>query len=172
MMENSTSPAVHSALPDIVDKPEDTPRSYERVRRFTSLGVLSLPLVLATMVTPISASRDVFPVAKDRTAFAEEAREEEWSSLLSDTIYPFEEASQVSDAEVANRTRLALLARQYEAGKLSIEEEARMAIVAERVRRLIPRIGVEDFEVLEGILEEAQRIESADIERRRRLGIE
>ena len=53
-----------------------------------------------------------------------------------------------------------------------MEEEARLAIVVERVRRFIPRVTVEDFETLEGILEEAQRIESADIERRRRLGIE
>jgi hypothetical protein len=124
------------------------------------------------MVTPMTASRDPFPVAQDRTAFAEEARAEEWSELLLDTMSPFEEVSQVSEGEVANRTRLALLARQYEAGRLSIEEEARLAIVAERVRRLIPRVTAEDFEVLEGILEEAQRIESADIERRRRLGIE
>ena len=171
-MENSTPPAVHSALPDIGDKPEDTPRSVERVRRFTSLGVLSLPLALATMVTPIAASHDPFPVAQDRTAFAEEIRAEEWSSLPPHTMSPFEEASQVSEAELANRTRLVLLARQYEAGRLSMEEEARLAIVAERVRRFIPRVTAEDFETLEGILEEAQHIESADIERRRRLGIE
>jgi len=133
-MENSTPPAVHSALPDIGDKPEDTPRSVERARRFTSLGVLSLPLALATMVT---ASHDPFPGAQDRTAFAEEARAEEWSSLPPNTMSPFEEASQVSEAEVANRTRLVLLARQYEAGRLSMEEEARLAIVAERARRFI-----------------------------------
>jgi hypothetical protein len=171
-MENSTPPVVYSALPDIGDKPEDTPRSVESARRFTSLGVFSLPLALATMVTPIAASHDPFSVAQDRTAFAEEARAEEWSSLPPDTMSPFEEASQVSEAEVANRTRLALLARQYEGGRLSMEEEARLAIVAERVRRFIPRVTVEDFEMIEGILEEAQRIESADIERRRRLGIE
>jgi hypothetical protein len=80
--------------------------------------------------------------------------------------------SEVSDAEAANHTRLTLLARQYVAGKLSIEEEARLAIVAERVRRLIPRVTVEDFEALERILEEAEHIESTDIERRQRLGID
>ena len=103
-MENSTPPVVYSALPDIGDKPEDTPRSVESARRFTSLGVFSLPLALATMVTPIAASHDPFSVAQDRTAFAEEARAEEWSSLPPDTMSPFEEASQVSEAEVANRT--------------------------------------------------------------------
>ncbi len=91
---------------------------------------------------------------------------------LSDTMSAAEEASQVSEAEVANRTRLALLARQYEAARLSIEEEARLAIVTERVRRLIPRVTVDDFEALEAILEDAERIKSADIERRRRLGID
>ena len=58
------------------------------------------------------------------------------------------------------------------ARKLSIEEEARLAIVAERVRRFIPRVTIEDFEELERMLEEAERIESVDIERRRRLGID
>lgn len=171
-MEDSTPPVFHSALPDIADKPEDTPRSVERDRRITALGVWALPLALATMVTPMTTAREPFPVAQDRTAFAEEARAEELPLALPDTMSPAEEASQVSEAEVANRTRLALLARQYEAARLSIEEETRLAIVTERVRRLIPRVIVDDFEALQAILEDAERIESADIERRRRLGID
>jgi hypothetical protein len=74
--------------------------------------------------------------------------------------------------DVHNRTRLELLARQYVSGELSPEEEARLAIVSERVRRLIPRVTTEDFEMLERILEDANQIEAEDIERRRRLGIE
>jgi hypothetical protein len=172
MMEDATAPAIHSALPDITDKPEDTPRSVERDRRFTVLGVLALPLALVTIGTPTTASREPFPVARDRTAFAEEARAEELLLPLSDTMSAAEEASQVSEADVANRTRLALLARQYEAARLSIEDEARLAIVTERVRRLIPRVTVDDFEALQAILEDAERIRLADIERRRRLGID
>jgi len=91
---------------------------------------------------------------------------------MPDAMVPVEEALQISEAEIANRTRLALLARHYEAARLSIEEEARLAIVTELVRRLIPRVTVDDFEALQVILEEAERIESADIERRRRLGID
>ena len=74
--------------------------------------------------------------------------------------------------DVHNRTRLELLARQYVSGELSPEEEARLAIVSERVRHLIPRVTTEDFEMLERILEDANQIEAEDIERRRRLGIE
>jgi hypothetical protein len=171
-MEDATAPALHSALPDIADKPEDTPRSVERDRRITALGVLALPLALATMGTPTTASREPFPVARDRTAFAEEARAAELPLLVPDTMFPVEEAFQISEAEMANRTRLALLARQYEASRFSIEEEARLVIVTERVRRLIPRVTVEDFEALQAILEDVEHIESADIERRRRLGID
>jgi hypothetical protein len=171
-MEDSTAPTFHSALPDIADKPEDTPRSIERDRRITTLGVLAFPLALTTMVTPMMASREPFPVAQDRTAFAEGATAEELPLPFPYTPSAVEEESQISEADVANRTRLTLLARQYEAARLTIEEEARLAIVTERVRRLIPRLTVDDFEALQAILEDAERIGSADIERRRRLGIE
>jgi hypothetical protein len=55
---------------------------------------------------------------------------------------------------------------------LSTEDEARLIIVSERVRRLIPRVTVEDFEALAHMLEDVQHIELADIDRRRRLGID
>jgi hypothetical protein len=171
-MQDATPPAFHSALPDIVDKPEDTPRSVERDRHIAVLGVLALPLALATMGTPTTTSREPFPVAQDRTALVEEALADELPLPVSDTLFPPAEAFQISEAEIANRTRLALLGRQYEEARLSIEEEARLAIVTERVRRLIPRVTVDDFEALQTILEEAERIESADVERRRRLGLE
>jgi hypothetical protein len=123
------------------------------------------------MTTPMTASRDPFLISQNMTALAEEARGQELSSLLPITMSLSEEASQVSEADAANRTRLALLARQYLARRLSIEEEARLAIVSERVRRLLHRVTVEDFEALKRILEEAEHIETAHIERRR-LGID
>lgn len=169
-MEDSTAPAFPSALPDIVDTPEDTPRSVERDRRISAVGALAFPLALATMVTPMTATPEPFAVVGDSTACAEEARAEELPVPLPNTLSPVAETSRGSEADVANHTRLALLARQYEAARLSTEEEARLAIVTERVRRLIPRITVDDFEALQDILEEAERIESADVERRRRLG--
>ena len=170
-MESSTAPVFLSALPDIAEKPEDTPSSVGRERRIPSMGALALPLALATMMTSLTVSGDPLLVLHDRTALAEEARGEELSLLPPAATSSFEEVSQGSEAEAANRTRLALLARQYVTGKLSMEDEARLAIVAERVRRFIPRVTVEDFEALERILEETERIASADIERRR-LGID
>jgi hypothetical protein len=81
-----------------------------------------------------------------------------------------EQAPKISQADAANRARLELLARQY-VNKLSLEEDARLSIVTERVRRLIPRVTVEDFETLERIAERLQRIGSDDADRRNRLGI-
>jgi len=124
------------------------------------------------MVTPMTSARELFPIVGDSTAFAEESKEEGLALPAPDTISAGEEAFQVSEADVANRTRLALLARHYEAARLSIEEEARLAIVTERVRHLIPRVTEDDFEALQAILEDVERIKSADIERRRRLGID
>jgi hypothetical protein len=171
-MEDSTAPALPSALPNIVDKPEDTPRSVERDRHISAFGALAFPLALATMGTPMTAAPEPFLVEGDRTAFIEEARAEELSVPLPDPLSTGVDTPRGTEVDVANRTRLILLARQYEAARLSTEEEARLAIATERIRRLIPRVTVDDFEALQAILEEAEHIESADVERRRRLGID
>ncbi len=80
-----------------------------------------------------------------------------------------EAAAEASPAESANESRLALLAREYVAGQLSTEEAARLAIVSERVRRLIPRVTLRDFEELEGIGRELKKIESDNVEIQRRI---
>jgi hypothetical protein len=80
-----------------------------------------------------------------------------------------EPRSVVSPADSANQSRLELLAREYVAGQLSTEESARVAIVSERVRRLIPRVTLEDFERLEAIGRELKEIESDNAELRRRI---
>ena len=168
-MESLTSPELLSALPEITDKPEDTPRPAGRERRLLPMGLLAFTLT-SGVITPIMGFREPLAEARDMTALIEERRSENRPSLLSST--PPYEALQISEAEAANRARLELLARKYVSQKLSTEEEARLAIVSERVRRLIPRVTVEDFEVLANILEDAEQIELRDIERRRRLGIE
>jgi hypothetical protein len=171
MTEALTSPELLSALPEIAEQPEDTPRSVGRERRIPTVGVLARAFA-PIMATPIMSGSDPFAVSQDMTVLVEEERGEGSSLHLPVNMFFHEQFSQVPEAETANHTRLELLARQYVAGQLSTEEEARLAIVSERVRRLIPRVTVEDFEVLERILEEAASIESADIERRRRLGID
>ena len=76
-----------------------------------------------------------------------------------------------SDAEATNRSRLELLARRYVTKQLSPEEDARLAILTERIRRLIPRVTIEDFERLESMAEESEAIRIRNEERRRRLAI-
>ena len=170
-MEPATSLALSSALPDIVEHPEDTPQSVGRERRASQIGAFLLALPPMVM-TPMLASSDPFRSQNDRTALVEEKNIEEPPPLPSAITAMPEHLSQNSEADVANRTRLALLARQYVAGTLSTEEEARLAIVSERVRRFIPRVTVEDFEMLGHMLEEAQQIELADMARWKRLGID
>jgi len=135
------------------------------------MGVLALTLT-SGMMTPMMGFSDPFVDSQDMTPFAEERRIEEFPSGMPSIAPLHREIPQISEAEAANRARLELLARQYIARQLSTEEEARLAIVSERVRRLIPRVTAEDFEALENIREEAKRIESVDIERRQRLGID
>jgi hypothetical protein len=170
-MDASTSPELLSVLPPIADKPEDTPRPVESERRRLPMRVLALTLTSGVM-TPMMGFQDPFIGPQDMTPFAEERRAEEGPPLMPPITSLHKEVSQVPEAEATNHARLELLARRYVARQLSMEEEARFAIVSERVHRLIPRVTAADFEALESILEEAQRIESADIERRHRLGID
>lgn len=80
-----------------------------------------------------------------------------------------EPPEELSAADIANQSRLELLARKYVSGQLSTEESARLAIVSERVRRLIPRVTLQDFERLEGLGMELKQIESNNADLRRRI---
>lgn len=64
----------------------------------------------------------------------------------------------LSQADTDNQIRLQLLARSYVNKKLSNEDQARLAIASESVRRLIPRVTAEDYERLEEILIDVKRI--------------
>jgi hypothetical protein len=168
-MDTVTASDLRSALPEIAEKPEDTPNAIGREQRPSLRGTLALALAPMVM-TPLLAFREPFLEASDMTPLVEE-RPLEGVSLPLVALTPSPEHTPESEAESTNRTRLALLARQYGAGALTTEEEARLAIASERVRHLIPRITAEDFEALADILEVAHRIEVADIARRHRLGI-
>ena len=97
---------------------------------------------------------------------------EEWGgSIPSEQHEEAEGHSQNEETEVANRDRLVLLARQYESKKFSAEEEARLAILTERVRRLIPRVTEKDFEVLEELAVDLNKIKKETSELYRRIGI-
>lgn len=57
-----------------------------------------------------------------------------------------------------NRNRLALLARKYGKNPLSREEDARLAILTDTLRRLIPRVTTEDFQKLKAIASRVKEI--------------
>lgn len=74
----------------------------------------------------------------------------------------------------ANYERVALLARKYvakEKEKFSDEENARLAIVTERVRKLLPAVTVKEYEALEGVLNIVQEARKADKALRERVGM-
>lgn len=79
----------------------------------------------------------------------------------------------ISDvAEKANAARVELLARKYAGTEgLSKEDNARFAIVTERIRQLLPAVTAEDYERLEQVLETVRGFESADNLVRVKLGI-
>ena len=77
-----------------------------------------------------------------------------------------------SEVESAVSDRITLLAREYVSRELSTEDEARLKIATEKVRKLIPRVTAEDVEALNEILEEVEELEKQGNEQRKRLGID
>jgi hypothetical protein len=68
--------------------------------------------------------------------------------------------------------RVALLARKFALkDKFSDEDNARLAIVTERVRKLLPAIRVEEYEILAGVLATIKTVAEDDLALRKRLGI-
>jgi hypothetical protein len=70
----------------------------------------------------------------------------------------------------ATEDRVQLLARKYVAkDKFSDEESARLAIVTERVRKLLPAVTTQEFEALEQVLTSLRDISKANANLRDRL---
>jgi hypothetical protein len=67
-----------------------------------------------------------------------------------------------SEIEAASEVRLTLLAQKYE-GTSTKEDNARLAILTQRIRRLSPRITVDDLAVMTVVTDGIEKI-SADIE--------
>lgn len=82
------------------------------------------------------------------------------------------EAESVSAIDKTNSDRVELLARKYAAkDQLSSEESARLAIVTERLRQLLPSVTVNDYGRLDSMLQTVRKIDSADIAAREKLGL-
>lgn len=72
-----------------------------------------------------------------------------------------------------NSARIVLLARKYVAeGTISDEQNARLAIVTERVRKLLPAVTIQEFEVLEDVLARVRDISESDRKIRLSLGLD
>jgi hypothetical protein len=81
-----------------------------------------------------------------------------------------EEPQPEKPAERTYEDRVQLLARKYVAReKFSPEESARLAIVTERVRKLLPAVSAAEYEALEKSLEEANDISATNAALRARL---
>jgi hypothetical protein len=74
-------------------------------------------------------------------------------------------------SETTNRDRVTLLAKKYAQKYFSKEDEARLAIVTERIRLLMPRVTMDDFEQLAEIAGEIKRINELDNKLRNELGL-
>jgi hypothetical protein len=168
MMKADTS-TIESKSPELAisEQSEDTPRSLDQARR---VGIQAIMLLASTQIFDPShiAFGERLLLHSDATGQTDDQAIRTRGNAASDQPLAWNDRS---DAESANKVRLALLARSYVAGQMSTEEEARLAIVTERVRRLIPRVTAEDMEALEGIAQDVARIRANDSARRQRLGI-
>jgi hypothetical protein len=171
MMQAMTLSALKSSQFEIREEARDTPLpnvgtrwGYRIVRGFAATTEILNP--------SHSVLNDYVLISRNITGASEEevVPETEPEPSREETSSREASPSPIGDTEIANRDRLELLARAYVAGKLSPEEDARLAIVTERVRRLIPRVTVDDVEQLERVAEDVRRIEAEDTERRLRLG--
>ena len=171
MTQEMTPVEVKSPQLEIREKPEDTPLSVLGTRRARNRAVFAFATTTQVLNPSYLGLNDYVLISRDMTGSSEEEVLREAESSTPDEEISRKEPSRISDAEIANRDRIELLARAYVAGKLSCEEEARLAIVTERVSRLIPRVTLGDFEQLEHIAEDIRRIESEDSQRRIRLGL-
>jgi hypothetical protein len=164
----SPSTAFSRERPDDLHKRGDTPASLDiarpRPRPRYLWAVDSTPVRL---VGPIEIDSE-----RDASSTALLAREVAPLDQLGTGGSSEEDAAPESVGDLAARDRVALLARKYVSGELSKEGDARLAILTERVRLLIPRVTPEDLEELVSMIEEGAAIERREQSRRRRLGLE
>lgn len=64
---------------------------------------------------------------------------------------------ELDDVERARRARVSLLARKYE-GASSVEDDARIDILTERLRRLSPRVTKTDLETMSKMVEDLEEV--------------
>src|SRR6266576_4931506 len=121
MSRKITTVAIDSSVFEIREKPEDTPRSVISSRRASTKAILALAATTQILDPSYSALND-YPsfVAKDITGLSEEDHPRNVILVFHDAMDAVE-SPPMSDAEIANRDRLELLARAFVGGQLSNE---------------------------------------------------
>lgn len=76
-----------------------------------------------------------------------------------------------SEIQISNENRITLLARKYISGKLSPEEESRLLIEKERVKKLIPLVTTEDYKLVGDMLADVKKIQDKQKVIREKLNI-
>jgi len=132
-----------------------TRRTWISAETYQSLGI---PSGEATPYLWETRAETVPPEIEEGAEMGEQEKENDAS-----------EAQGKEDDE--NTKRLKLLARKYARKALTREEEARLEIVSERVRQLMPRVTAQDFERLEALAKEVSRLRELDEEVRRKIGL-
>ena len=69
--------------------------------------------------------------------------------------YYYEPYENISDADSTSNDRITLLARKYEDEKFTKEDNARLTILSERLRKRFPRVKEEDYSLLNSLVDEA-----------------
>ena len=83
-----------------------------------------------------------------------------------------DETQSHNEIEITKETRIALLARKYAENQFSLEESARLDILTEKVRRLIPSITDKDREKMEDLNSRLTTISTVNNEIRRKYRLE
>ena len=89
----------------------------------------------------------------------------------SETIHEIRDDSIPDSAVTTRDKRLRLLARKYAQKEFSEEETARMEILTARLRKMVPRVDVSDFEKLEQMAQSLEAAEKRTEALRRKLNL-
>ena len=175
MTEEITPVERSVAQVDVQERDRDTPRSVNitksehggSTRAYTNA---LLAVATATQIFGSSPFMD-FSQANDMTGLADDLNHEQSAEFFVPSFPATIDIASESEAEATNRARLELLARRYVTKQMSPEEDARLAILTQKIRRLMPRVTMEDFDKLEVIAQDSEAIRTRNEERRQRLAI-
>lgn len=133
-------------------------------------GTFSLPAMLSEEQGPPQT-----PLGTETHSFRRVARSASLEELQAHNVFgrlwqaPAEELP--DPAQQAQNHRLAILAKKYEGTQLTREDEARVAILTQRLRRLVPRVTAKSWTMAEESVTELEDVASRVEEIRRKYGL-